>query len=138
MVIIVASVAVAMSNVRGPNGNDGVSEESRATVETLAAAVWREAASWPAVERTALFGCPSFRANGTLFAVVSEQGLSLTSLSAESRAAVAKRHRVLPFEANGRIVGSWATVDIEPSRITELSDALRASYETACGRKREQ
>ncbi|ELZ74014.1 hypothetical protein C5B91_00270 [Haloferax sp. Atlit-10N] len=127
-----------MSKSKRTTEGAGTSEESPAAVETLAAAVWREAASWPAVERTALFGCPSFRANGTLFAVVSEQGLSLTSLSAESRAAVAKRHRVLPFEANGRIVGSWATVDIEPSRIAELSDALRASYETACGRKREQ
>ncbi|RDZ65904.1 hypothetical protein C5B90_06030 [Haloferax sp. Atlit-12N] len=127
-----------MSKSRGANESAGTSRGSRAAVETLAAAVWREAASWPAVERTALFGCPSFRANGTLFAVVSEQGLSLTSLPAEARTAVAERHRVLPFEANGRVVGSWVTVDIEPNRIAELSDALRASYEAALGRKREQ
>ncbi|EMA06012.1 MmcQ/YjbR family DNA-binding protein [Haloferax denitrificans] len=127
-----------MSNARGPNGDGGASEASRAAVETLAAAVWREAAAWPAVERTVLFGCPSFRANGTLFAVVSEQGLSFTSLPAASRAAVAERHRVLPFEANGRVVGSWTTVDIEPSRVAELSAALRASYEAALGRKRER
>ncbi|CQR51280.1 MULTISPECIES: hypothetical protein [Haloferax] len=127
-----------MSNWSGAEGRGETSERSRAAVETLAAAVWREAASWPAVERTVLFGRPSFRANGTLFAVVSEQGLSFTSLPAASRAAVAARHRVLPFEANGRVVGSWVTVDIEPSRVAELSDALRASYETARGRKREQ
>ncbi|KAB1192581.1 hypothetical protein GJR96_03660 [Haloferax sp. MBLA0076] len=110
-------------------------EASRAEVESLAAAVLRVVESWPDVERTTMFGKPSFRANGTLFAVVSEQGLSFTSLPDDARVAVAEHHRILPFEANGRLVGSWATVDIEPNRVRELTDALRASYETAHRRK---
>ncbi|KAB1197405.1 MULTISPECIES: MmcQ/YjbR family DNA-binding protein [Haloferax] len=110
-------------------------EASRATVESLAAAVMRVAGAWESVERTTMFGKPSFRANGTLFAVVSEQGLSLTSLPADARVAVAANHHVVPFEANGRLVGSWVTVDIEPNRVRELTDALRASYETAFRRK---
>lgn len=110
-------------------------EASRAEVESLVAAVMRATESWDEVERTTIFGKPSFRANGTLFAVVSEQGLSLTSLPADARVAVAEHHRIAPFEANGRLVGSWVTVDIEPNRVGELTDALRASYETAVRRK---
>ncbi|WP_416838485.1 MmcQ/YjbR family DNA-binding protein [Haloferax sp. DFSO52] len=110
-------------------------EASQATVESLAAAVMRVAGEWEAVERTTMFGKPSFRANGTLFAVTSEQGVSLTSLPDDARVAVAADHRILPFEANGRLIGSWVTVDIEPNRVGELTDALRASYETAFRRK---
>ncbi|WP_411967775.1 hypothetical protein [Haloferax sp. YSSS75] len=110
-------------------------EASRTKVESLVAAVVRITESWDAVERTTMFGVPSFRANGTLFAVVSEQGLSLTSLPADARVAVVKKHRIAPFEANGRLVGSWVTVDIEPKRVGELTDALRASYEAAVRRK---
>ncbi|WP_396610837.1 MmcQ/YjbR family DNA-binding protein [Haloferax sp. S1W] len=108
---------------------------TREQVALLATAVQQGVDSWPDVEQTTMFGCPSFRANGTLFAVVSEQGVSLTSLPREERAELAAQQQVVPFEANGRLVGSWATVHIDPSHVGDLEDAIRASYEAARDRK---
>ncbi|ELZ87459.1 hypothetical protein C453_03874 [Haloferax elongans ATCC BAA-1513] len=108
---------------------------ARERVASLTAAVGVVVSSWPDVEQTTMFGCPSFRANETLFAVVSEQGVSLTSLPQDERSKLASHHQVVPFEANGRLVGSWATVHVESSHVRDLEDALRASYEAARDRK---
>jgi hypothetical protein len=114
-----------------------MSQESRSRVDTLAAAVDELVAGWPGVSRKTMFGCPSYVADGVLFAVVSEQGLSLTRLSDAERAKLARSLSVEPFEARGRLVRKWATVGIDPDDIADPDDAdaiagaLRRSYEAA-------
>jgi hypothetical protein len=86
---------------------------------------------WPGVSRKVMFGCPSYVADGVLFAVVSEQGLSLTRLTETQRARLERSHAVEPFEAGGRLVRKWATVRVDPSRLSPVERALRQSYEAA-------
>ena len=38
---------------------------------------------------------------------------------------------VEPFEAGGRLVRKWATVRVDPSRLSPVERALRQSYEAA-------
>lgn len=87
---------------------------------------------WDGVEQVTMFGCPSFTARGTLFCVVSEQGLSLTRLPPDDRAALDGLVAVSPFDADGRTVESWATVapDDLPDDAT-LEPFVRTSYEAA-------
>jgi hypothetical protein len=87
--------------------------------------------SWPGVSRKTMFGCPSYVADGVLFAVVSEQGLSLTRLSTDERARLERSLSVEPFEAGGRLVQRWATVRVSPDDLDPVADALRQSYEAA-------
>ncbi|WP_372911382.1 hypothetical protein [Salinigranum sp.] len=86
---------------------------------------------WPGVSRKVMFGCPSYVADGVLFAVVSEQGLSLTRLSETQRAKLERSLSVEPFEAGGRLVRRWATVQVDPGRLAPVEHALRQSYEAA-------
>ncbi len=86
---------------------------------------------WPGVSRKVMFGCPSYVADGVLFAVVSEQGLSLTRLTETQRARLEQSHVVEPFEAGGRLVRKWATVRVDPTGHSPVKRALRQSYEAA-------
>jgi hypothetical protein len=78
-----------------------------------------------------MFGCPSYVADGVLFAVVSEQGLSLTRLTDGERAKLERSLAVEPFEAGGRLVNRWATVHASPVDHDAVARALRQSYEAA-------
>lgn len=98
---------------------------------SLRAAVERTVAEWPGVSTRTTFGCPAYVADGVLFAVVSDQGLSLTRLSADQRSRLASQTAVEPFEVDGRRVTRWATVSIDPSGLSAVVPALRQSYESA-------
>jgi hypothetical protein len=78
-----------------------------------------------------MFGCPAYVADGVLFAVVSEQGLSLTRLTDVERAKLERSVAVEPFEAGGRTVRRWATVRVSPADHDGVAWALGRSYEAA-------
>jgi hypothetical protein len=88
---------------------------------------------WPGVSRKTMFGCPSYVADGVLFAVVSEQGLSLTRLSETERARLERSVATEPFESGGRLVRTWATIWIDPDDVDTdaVAEALERSYEAA-------
>jgi hypothetical protein len=88
---------------------------------------------WPWVTERRTFGCPSFYVDGRLFAVVSDQGLSFTSLPREMRDTLAVRYPIAPFVANDRPVAGWATVDVGPDEVGSVLASLRASYDHAGG-----
>ena len=87
---------------------------------------------WPAVSATTMFGCPSYRADGTLFAVLVTEGLALTTLPARDREDLEASFDTGPFQAGERTVSKWVQV---PARDAADVDALlpyvRASYESA-------
>lgn len=101
----------------------------------LRSAVADTVVDWPGVAETDTFGCPSFTADGTLFAVVATQGLALTQLPAEEKEALAEAYPTEPFAPGTRRVDSWVVVP----RVTAVDDAdglvsfIRASYEAARG-----
>jgi hypothetical protein len=101
--------------------------------QALVAAVDDLVGEWLGVSRKTMFGCPSYVADGVLFAVVSEQGLSLTRLSDTERTRLERSLAIEPFEAGGRLVRTWATVRIDPDGVDggAVAEALERSYEAA-------
>lgn len=104
---------------------------SQATAGPVQAAVAEVVDEWSGVSQRTTFGCPSFYADGVLFAVVSNQGLSLTRLTDRQRELLERRASVQPFEAGTRRVARWATVDVDAGDLDRVVPALRQSYEAA-------
>ncbi|ESP88005.1 TfoX/Sxy family protein [Candidatus Halobonum tyrrellensis] len=101
----------------------------------LRSAVAGVVTEWPGVAETETFGCPSFTADGTLFAVVATQGLALTQLPDDEKKAFAEAYPTESFAPGERRVDSWVVVprDAAPDDVDGLVSFLRASYESARG-----
>jgi hypothetical protein len=87
---------------------------------------------WPDVTATTMFGCPSYRANGTLFAVLVTDGVALTRLPRDHREQVTEAFETGPFEANGRTVTRWVQITVDDgAELDSLVPHVEASYESA-------
>ncbi|SEO53654.1 hypothetical protein SAMN04487948_103129 [Halogranum amylolyticum] len=106
-------------------------EKFSESFSSLRATFEREVLRWPSVSSHTTFGWPSYLVESELFAVVSDQGVSLTRLPDEDRRRLAATHRVSPFVANGRAVASWTTVAVTADDVDALFPAVKKSYESA-------
>lgn len=87
---------------------------------------------WPDVTATTMFGCPSYQAEGTLFAVLVTDGVALTRLPSDHRDAVEEAFATGPFRAGERTVTTWVYVSIEDvADLDALVPHVKASYESA-------
>ena len=87
---------------------------------------------WPSVAAKTMFGCPSYRADDTIFAVLVTDGVVLTRLPSDERTQLEQLFDTAPFEASGRTVADWVTVPVDGgSALGALRPYLEASYETA-------
>lgn len=87
---------------------------------------------WPDVTATTMFGCPSYRADGTLFAVLVTDGVALTRLPDDHRDEVARGFETGPFQAGDRTVTSWVQVTVDDATaVDRLAPHVEASYEAA-------
>lgn len=86
---------------------------------------------WADVERKTMFGCPAYRVDAEVFAVVVTEGIVLTRLSAPERERLDAAFETRPFYANGRLVSGWVVVP-DPD-LEELRPYVVASYEGAAG-----
>ena len=112
-------------DARADGGDDDATDDLADRVEAIVA-------GWDRVERVEMFGLPSFTARGELFCVASSQGVSLTRLPDDDRAALEAVADVGPFDAGGRTVERWATVTADDLPDDEaLEPFLRAAYGAA-------
>lgn len=87
---------------------------------------------WADAEATTTFGCPTYRADGTVFAVLVTDGVALTRLPHDARDRLAGEFETGPFEAGGRTVTKWVLVTLDDAEeFDELLPCVRESYETA-------
>jgi hypothetical protein len=87
---------------------------------------------WLDVTGTAMFGCPSYQADGTLFAVLVTDGVALTRLPSDHREQVAQAYETGPFQAGERTVTRWVQVTIDDVAVLDsLVPHIRASYKSA-------
>lgn len=87
---------------------------------------------WPDVTATTMFGCPSYQADGTLFAVLVTHGVVLTRLPSDHREHVAQAFETGPFQAGERTVTKWVKVTIDNVALLDsLVPHIKASYEAA-------
>jgi hypothetical protein len=78
-----------------------------------------------------MFGCPSYRADGTLLAVLVTDGVALTRLPSDNREQVTHAFEAGPFQAGERTVTKWVQVTVDPEDLDSLRPHVRASYESA-------
>lgn len=87
---------------------------------------------WSKVSQTTMFGCPSYQADGELFAVLTTDAVTLTRIPEDRRAEVIDAFDAGPFQAGDRTVTKWVQVPIDdPSEIDALESDVRMSYEAA-------
>ncbi len=87
---------------------------------------------WPDVTVKTMFGCPSYQADGTLFAVLVTDGVALTRLSDDHREQVEQTFESGPFQTGERTVTKWVQITIDDvSTLDSLVPHIKASYETA-------
>lgn len=99
---------------------------------TLKAAFEETIAGWPEVSTETMFGCPSYRAGETIFAVLNTDSVALTRLPEEDREAVEAAFEAGPFDAGGRTISKWVQVFVEdPAALDDLEPYIEASYESA-------
>lgn len=87
---------------------------------------------WPHVEKTRMFGHPSYLVGGELFAVLSTAGVALTRLPPSSRAELEEEYDVGPFESGGKEGTEWAYVEIDGVEdLNQLLPYMQQSYQAA-------
>lgn len=87
---------------------------------------------WPHVTATTMFGCPSYQAEGTLFAVLVTDGIALTRLPGDHREQVRQAFETGPFQAGERTVKKWVQITIDDlAELDSLVPYIKASYESA-------
>lgn len=86
---------------------------------------------WSDVTETTMFGCPSYQAEGTLFAVLATDSVTLTRLPSDYREQVPQAFETGPFQAGERTVTKWVQIAIDDvARLDSLVPHIRASYES--------
>ncbi|WP_276259946.1 TfoX/Sxy family protein [Haloglomus litoreum] len=91
----------------------------------------RAVADWPDVTNRTMFGCPSYLADGTLFAVLVTDGVALTRLPDAERERLAEAFETGSFQAGERTVTKWVQVPVDADGLDALLPYVEASYETA-------
>jgi hypothetical protein len=92
----------------------------------------REVLAWPDVTQKKMFGCPAYRAAGTLFAFLIDDAVVLTQVPEDERAEVAERLDARPFQPGAHAITCWLAVPFDESRsVRRLLDDVRNAYQVA-------
>lgn len=87
---------------------------------------------WPKVSARKMFGCPSYQADGKLFAFLVTNGIVITQLTQADRESVSRQHHATPFRSGRKVVQKWMRLSIDqtgdPDRVMRF---VRKSYEAA-------
>jgi hypothetical protein len=90
----------------------------------------------PQVGTKKMFGCPCYRANGTLFAFLVTHGVVLTRLTQSDKEVLARRLHAVPFRGGRRIVRGWLQCSIETMRdVGRILPFVRKSYQASLGNR---
>ncbi len=88
--------------------------------------------SWPDVAIGKMFGSRSYRAKGVLFAMIGGDGLILTKLDPQQRAAASDVHDAHPFVGRGKEVPAWIEFAVVGAADLErLATVVRSAYDNA-------
>ena len=87
---------------------------------------------WPGVTKKMMFGCPSYRANGNVFAVILTNGVGIPRLTEVDKGSVAGKFPSGPFLAGGRVIRKWIVVRVrKPEDLEPLVPWIERSYQSA-------
>ncbi len=102
----------------------------------LRLAVEEEVLSWPHVRTNKMFGCPCYRAKGTLFVFLFMDSIVITRLSEKDREKISSQRRTMAFEAANKKIPKWTRIPMQGKRgLDKLMPYVRKSYEAALMKK---
>ncbi len=87
---------------------------------------------WPQVSTRMMFGCPSYQANGKLFAFLVTNGIVITQLAQADRDRISRQYNITSFKAGKRTVRNWVRLSIESKLdLIRIMPFVRKSYQSA-------
>lgn len=87
---------------------------------------------WEGVSVRRMFGCPSYLADGVLFAIVINRGVVLTLLDPAAREELAAAAIVEPFRAGHKLIHRWAQIAIDAvEEVDAILPFVHQSYRAA-------
>jgi hypothetical protein len=86
---------------------------------------------WEAVTAQTMFGHPSYKAGGTIFALLRTDSVVLTRLPDEERERLGHKRDVGPFQAGDQTIETWVDVPIGAEDLDGISQYVRASHDAA-------
>ena len=101
------------------------------TGEALKLAFEALVGDWDRVSEHAMFGHPTYKAGGTIFALLTTEAVVLTRLPEADRERLANVRDVGPFQAGDQTIESWVSVPTDPDDLEEFEFAVRASHAAA-------
>lgn len=94
-----------------------------------------EILKWPGVASKEMMGCLCYFRGKRFFAFLITDGIVITKLATEDRAALSKTAKSKPFEMAGKTASSWAQLALKgPAELRPLMPYIRKSYDAASGR----
>ena len=87
---------------------------------------------WPGVVSKEMMGCLCYFRGKKFFAFLITNGIVITKLTKEDRAALSKTAKSKPFEMAGKTASSWAQIALKgPAELRPLMPYIRKSYDAA-------
>ena len=94
----------------------------------------KEVMGWSRVSQRSMFGCPTYLADGKLFAFLVTNGVVITQIRLKDRIALGEIFETAPFKAGEREIERWLVVTIpEPEKLNRIMRLIRKSYQFALG-----
>ena len=94
----------------------------------------KEVMGWSKITKRTMFGCPSYLADGKLFAFLVTDGIVITQIRKRDREGISEVFETEPFKVGEREITRWLKVTIEqPEKVKRLMRLVRKSYQFALG-----
>ena len=94
----------------------------------------KEVLEWSKITERTMFGCPSYLADGKLFAFLVTDGIVITQIRLRDRKAISEIFDTEPFKVGEREITRWLKITIEkPEKVKRLMRLVRKSYQFALG-----
>jgi len=90
---------------------------------------------WPGVKSKEMMGCLCYFRGKKFFAFLVTNGIVITKLAKENRAALSQTSDSRPFEMAGKTASNWVQLPLRgPDELRPLMSYVRKSYEAAAAR----
>jgi len=94
----------------------------------------KEVMGWSRITQRSMFGCPTYLADGKLFAFLVTNGIVITQIRLKDREALSEVFETAPFKVGEREIERWFVVTItQPEKIKRIMRLVRKSYQFALG-----
>jgi hypothetical protein len=94
----------------------------------------KEVMGWSRVSKRTMFGCPTYLADGKLFAFLVTNGVVITQIRLRDREEIGEIFETEPFTVGEREITRWLKVTIgQPEKTKRIMRLIRKSYQFALG-----